>query len=83
MGLDPPQKSLCRALFSFPPLLHITARCSSNAVCPARGTAVSLSFATRFLPCRLARMTMRGTRAVTRLGSKCSRSLGCQLTRLG
>ena len=39
MGPDPPRKSLCRALFSLPPLLDVTARCSSSAACPARGTA--------------------------------------------
>ena len=48
MGPDPPRKSLCRALFSLPPQLDVTARCSSSAACPARGTAVSLSLATCF-----------------------------------
>ena len=64
MGPDPPRKSLCRALFSLPPLLDVTARCSSSAACPARGTAVSLSLATCFSPWRPGRTTTRGTPAV-------------------
>ena len=60
MGPDPPRKSLCRALFSLPPLLDVTARCSSSAACPARGTAVSLSLATCFSPWRPGRTTTRG-----------------------
>ena len=63
MGPDPPRKSLCRALFSLPPLLDVTARCSSSAACPARGTAVSLSLATCFSPWRPGRTTTRGTPA--------------------
>ena len=42
VGPDPPRKSWCRALFSLPPLLDVTARCSSSAACPARGTAALL-----------------------------------------
>ena len=64
MGPDPPRKSLCRALFSLPPLLDVTARCSSSAACPARGTAVSPSLATCFSPWRPGRTTTRGTPAV-------------------
>ena len=64
MGPDPPRKSLCRALFSLPPQLDATARCSSSAACPARGTAVSLSLATCFSPWRPGRTTTRGTPAV-------------------
>ena len=52
MGLDPPRKSLCHAMFSHPPppLLDVTARCSSSAARPAWGTAVSLILATHFCP---------------------------------
>ena len=73
MGPDPPRKSLCRALFSLPPQLDVTARCSSSAACPARGTAVSLSLATCFSPWRPGRTTTRGTPAVSIKGGGLSR----------
>ena len=66
MGPDPPRKSLCRALFSLPPQLDVTAQCSSSAACPARGTAVSLSFVTCFSTWRPGRTTTKGTPADTK-----------------
>ena len=60
--------SPCVAHCPPPPLLDVTARCSSSAACPARGTAASLSPATCFSPWRPGRTTTRGTPAATQKG---------------